>query len=141
MPSDDIAVVRDAVMSFNRHDWDAFAEFLHPRIQATDNQPPIGLAAEIDGRAQYLKACTGWVSEFDDARVEVDEYVDAGECVICVARYCGTGRSSGAYAEQRQFDVYRVADGMIVQARVGFRTRDEATAAASAAEPGSTSGA
>jgi ketosteroid isomerase-like protein len=132
MRSDAVAVVREAVVSFNRHDWGAFEEFLHPRIQATDHQPPIGLADQIDGRAQYMKACKGWVGEFDDARVEVDEVVDAGNCVVCAARYCGTGRVSGARTEQRQFDVYRVEAGLIVDAQVGFRTRGEALAAASA---------
>jgi ketosteroid isomerase-like protein len=135
MRSDAVAVVRDAVASFNRHDWDSFAEFLHPRIRATDHQPPIGLAAQIDSRAEYIKACKGWVAEFDDARVEVDELVDAGDCVVCAARYCGTGRLSGARTEQRQFDFFRVEDGVIVEARVGFRTRAEALAAAGGPMP------
>jgi ketosteroid isomerase-like protein len=129
MGPDAVAVVRDAVAAFNRHDWDAVAELLHPRIQATDHQPPIGLATQVDGRAAYIKACQGWVAEFDDARIEVDEIVDAGDCVVCAARYCGTGRLSGARAEQRQFDLFRVENGVIVEARVGFRTRDEALAA------------
>jgi ketosteroid isomerase-like protein len=129
MQTNAVAVVRDAVASFNRHDWDAVAEFLHPRIQGTDHQAPIGLAPHTHGRAEYIKACKGWVAEFDDARIEVDELVDAGDCVVCAARYCGTGRLSGARTEQRQFDLYRVEDGVIVEARVGFRTRDEALAA------------
>jgi ketosteroid isomerase-like protein len=127
--SDAAAVVRDAVASFNRHDWDAVAELLHLRIQATDHQAPIGLAGQIDGRAAYIEACRGWVAEFDDARIEVDELIDAGDCVVCVARYCGTGRLSGARTELRQFDLFRVEDGVIVEARLGFRALDQALAA------------
>src|SRR2546423_1864955 len=130
MRPDAVAVVREAVKVFNRHNWAAFEQLLHPKISAVDHQAPIGVASELVGSAQYVKARRTWTEMFDGARVEVDEYIQMEDQVICSARYCGAGRLSGAKTELRQFDVYRVADGAIVEAEVGFKTLDEALAAA-----------
>ena len=129
MAAEPIEVVRAAVDHFNRHDWAALERLLHPKIHAVDHQAPIGIASEITSSAQYVKASRAWTEMFASARVEVDEYAEAGNQVVCSARYCGVGGSSGIPAEQRQFDVYRVADGVIVEALVGVRTLDEAFAA------------
>jgi ketosteroid isomerase-like protein len=123
-----IEVVRAAVDHFNRHDWAALEGLLHPQIHALDHQAPIGIASEITSSAQYVKASRTWTEMFEGARVEVDDYTEAGDQVVCSARYCGVGGVSGIPTEQRQFDVYRVADGVIVEALVGFRSLDEALA-------------
>jgi hypothetical protein len=133
-----IAVVRAAVEVFNRYDWAALERLLHPEVRAADQQAPIGVASEMTSRAQYVKASRAWVEMFESAEVIVDEYVEAGEQVLCSARYCGVGQLSGIPTEQRQFDVYRVVNGVIVEALVGFRTRAEALAVV-AVEPASDS--
>jgi hypothetical protein len=132
MTQEPIAVVRAAVEVFNRHDWAALEQMLDPEIRAVDHQAPIGIASELTSRAQYVKACRLWTEMFDSARVEVDAYEEAGEQIVCTARYCGVGGASGIPVEARQFDVYRVVDALIVEALVGFRSIDEALAAVSA---------
>jgi hypothetical protein len=131
MAADPIAVVRAAVEVFNRHDWAALERLLDPRMHALDHQAPIGIASDITSSAQYVKACRLWTEMFDSARVEVDAYDEAGEQIVCTARYCGVGGASGIPVEARQFDVYRVVDGVIVEALVGFRSIDEARAVVS----------
>jgi ketosteroid isomerase-like protein len=128
MSPEPIEVVRAAVDHFNRHDWAALERLLHPEVHAVDHQAPIGVASEMTNSAQYVKACRAWTEMFEGARVEVDDYADAGDQVVCSARYCGVGGLSGIAAEMRQFDVYRVVDGVIVEALVGFRSLDEAFA-------------
>jgi hypothetical protein len=43
-------------------------------------------------------------------------------------RFHGVGRDSGIPVSNRQFEVYRLIEGKIVEMRAGFHDRDEALA-------------
>jgi len=49
-----------------------------------------------------------------------------GDFVMAEVRFNGVGRDSGIPVSNRQFEVYRLVAGKIVEIRVGFRDRDEA---------------
>jgi ketosteroid isomerase-like protein len=124
--SSPLIVVQEAFELWNRHDWDAFTRYIHPAIRAVDRQPPIDQRETIDSRAAYMKATLDLVEMFDDARMEFESVTEEGDHVICDVFYCGIGPSSGVPTRQHQIDVYRVADGVIVEAECGFRTIGEA---------------
>ena len=48
---------------------------------------------------------------YDDVRVEPEDYVDAGDSVVVVARFQGTARGSGLHVDQRFAFVWTVRDG------------------------------
>jgi hypothetical protein len=68
-----------------------------------------------------------WMEIFDDWGLEVRDLVDLCDgFVMTEVRFDGVGRDSGARVSNRQFEVYRLVDGKIVEIRVGFHDRDEA---------------
>jgi hypothetical protein len=61
--------------------------------------------------------------------MEVSDLVDlGGECVLADVSFSGIGRDSGIRVSNRQFEVYRLVAGRIVEMRVGFHERAEALA-------------
>ena len=61
--------------------------------------------------------------------MDVCDLVDlGGEFVLADVSFRGVGRDSGIPVSNRQFEVYRLVGGRIVEMRVGFHERAEALA-------------
>ena len=80
---------------------------------------------EIDGFLQT------WTAAFDDWSIEVEEYVEAGENVVCLTRQRGRPKGTDAYVEMVFAQVMHVRGGKIAEIRV-FGDREEALAATGA---------
>jgi uncharacterized protein len=85
-----------------------------PDIHGTYDDP--GTAAEVMGV---------WLSEWENWRCEAEEYVPAGNRVVVLARYRGTGSGSGVEIETPGAHVWTMRDGRAVGLMV-FRDRDRA---------------
>ena len=66
---------------------------------------------------------------YDDLRIEAEEYVDAGERVVVVARSCRRARARGMELDLRLAFVWTVRDGKLAGMEQ-FPERDEALRAA-----------
>jgi len=62
---------------------------------------------------------------YEDLRVEAEEYVDAGDTIVVVARAHGTARGSGLHMDQRLAFVWTVREGKPVQMEQ-FPNREDA---------------
>ena len=45
-----------------------------------------------------------WRESFDEFRAEISEYIDAGDHVVCVTRWTGRGKASGAVVDVAQVE-------------------------------------
>jgi len=66
------------------------------------------------------------LAAFDDFTADVEEYIDAGDAVVTVTRWHGTGRESGINVDTYTAEVYEFANGRVVRATAGYP--DKATA-------------
>ena len=66
---------------------------------------------------------------FEDARVDIDEMLDAGDRVVVLATLRGRGRGSGADVERRQGYVWTLREGKAIRFE-WFNSPDEAMRAA-----------
>jgi ketosteroid isomerase-like protein len=66
-------------------------------------------------------------------QLEVDEFIDAGDCVVVVFRQISRGRASGAELTNRFAFVYALRNGRIFYME-GYRTREKALEAVGLAE-------
>ena len=80
----------------------------------------------VDGLIRYL---TEWLEPFSEYRIEILDYVDAGDCVLTPSRQWGTGEGSGVRVEIELTTLYEVRDGAIRRMHQ-FDTLEEALAAA-----------
>ena len=58
---------------------------------------------------------TSFADEFDEFRVEVDDFVDGGDKIVVMNRVRGRGRTSGAVVDLRFPTVVTIRQGKIVR--------------------------
>jgi ketosteroid isomerase-like protein len=128
MSQENVEVAKAAFEAYNRGDLDAWVADADPDIEwhvlpeATDPGPH-------RGRQVILERGKLWQQMFGGLRVEVLEYIDAGDYVIAPVRM--RGRAPGSDAEVALDEVYvsKFRNGKIVELRE-YRTKADALEAA-----------
>ena len=94
-----------------------------PDVEIHDHDTPDqGEYRGHDGLARWLEE---WGAAWAEWRIELDEFIDAGDCVAIFIRMKAVGRGSGIEVDRPDALVYRISDGLI--ARIDyFNDRDEA---------------
>jgi ketosteroid isomerase-like protein len=126
MSQENVEIVRRGNAAFNRGDYVGFAETLHPEVEFRDHAHAADVTETLKGAQTLLSLLSEWRESFDDFRAEISEYIEAGNHVVCVTRWTGTGKASDAAVDVSQVDVYELRDGRIVQATLAYP--DKATA-------------
>jgi ketosteroid isomerase-like protein len=79
-----------------------------------------------EGYKQFI----GWLrDEFEDARLDVNDVIDAGDRVLASLTLRGRGRQSGAATSWDVWQVWTIRDGRIVRGQA-FTDKTEALEAA-----------
>jgi ketosteroid isomerase-like protein len=133
MSRENVEIVKRAVDAFNAHDLDRYLRVLDPEFEFVDHG---GAVAEEQGSGieAIRRLVEGWFEAFPDFRASVEEFIDAGDHVVCVTTWQGTGAGSGLPYYQPAAEVMTVRDGKIVCAELGFADRSEALKAAGLSE-------
>ena len=126
MSQENVEIVRRANAAFNKGDYDGYADRLHPEIEFRDHAHAADASEMLKGTQALLSLLSEWRESFDDFRAEISQYIDAGDHVVCVTRWTGTGKASDAAVDVSQVDVYELRQGKIVRATLAYP--DKATA-------------
>ena len=130
MSQENVEVVRRANAAFNRGDAMVSVEVWASDAELRDLANAPDQASVVRGRDAIQAVGNLWTAAFDEFSADIEEYIDAGDFVICAARWHGQGKASGASIDLHQFDVYELREGQIVRGTLGFRTKAEAMEAA-----------
>jgi len=129
MSQENVERVRRAFAAYNRGDLDAAVSDFAEDCQYIASGALPGERGVYRGREGYKKF-VGWLrSEFDDARIETDEIIDAGNQVVASLTLRGRGRRSGAETSWTIWQVWTVRDGEFAHGQ-GFTDKAEAFEAA-----------
>lgn len=122
-----VEIVRTMLETWDTLGIEHAADVLDPDVELVDLQAVMGMQDRGRGAAELDRMAKQWTEIFDDWGLEVSNLVSLGRDFV-MAEVCfeGVGRDSGAPVSNRQFEVYRLVAGRIVEIRVGFRDRDEA---------------
>jgi ketosteroid isomerase-like protein len=134
MSQENVEIGTRAVAAFNSRDVDAVLRFYSPDAELRDLANAPDQATTLKGIDAIREAWTLWTAAFDELRVDVEEWTDAGDAVIAAAHWQGRGKASGMSIDVRQFDVFEFREGQIVRATLGFRSNEEALEAAGLSE-------
>jgi ketosteroid isomerase-like protein len=127
MSQANVEIVRAMIETWEAHGFDATIAAFDPDVELVDLQSAMGMQDRGSGPEELRRIAEQWTEIFDDWRVEVREVVDlGGDWVMAHVRFHGVGRDSGIPVSNRQFEVYRLVGGKIVEIRVGFHDRAEA---------------
>jgi ketosteroid isomerase-like protein len=124
-----VEIVKRAFEAFNRGDLDAAVADVAADCRYIASGAVPGFADAYRGPEGY-KRFMGWlVDQFDEARVELAEVIEAGDQVVARVTSKGRGWQSGVETSMDVWQVWTIRDAKAVHG-VGFRSREEALAAA-----------
>lgn len=127
MSQENVEIVRAMLDTWNTRGIDETIDAFDPDVELVDLQSAMGMQDRGRGPAELGRMAEQWTEIFDDWGLEVRDVIDlGGDFVMADVRFDGVGRDSGAPVSSRQFEVYRLVGGRIVEIRVGFHDRDEA---------------
>lgn len=81
------------------------------------------------GIGAFTAAAEAVSDTFEEARVDIEEFFDAGDRVVVIATLRGRGRGSGADVERRQGYVWTLRDGKAIRFQ-WFNSAEQALEAA-----------
>jgi ketosteroid isomerase-like protein len=131
MSQENVEMVREIYRGWARGDFSAGADVLASDFEY--RQLPGAVEPGSPRGAEVGRALRGIFDVYEDFRVDAEEYIDAGEQVVVVARSHGTARGSRMQLEQRFAFVWTVKDGKLARTQV-YPTRREALGAIGLAE-------
>jgi ketosteroid isomerase-like protein len=134
MTEENIEIAKLANAALNRGDFEGVAEFFTADAVLQDLQNAPDQPVTVEGVQAIRQTLSLWAAAFDELRVDIEEYVDAPDAVICAAHWQGQGKTSGISIDVHQFDLYEFREGKVVRAVLGFRSKNEALEAAGLSE-------
>jgi ketosteroid isomerase-like protein len=115
-----VEIVRGAFDAFLRGDMDAAMEAFD-----TDIEWDVTLRADgrvYQGHEGVRQGIGDWIGVWDDYRVAIEEYVDAGDDVVVLATESGRGKGSGIESEQKVTFTWSLSDGKVTRVKITARS-------------------
>jgi ketosteroid isomerase-like protein len=134
MSEENVEATKLAVAALNRGDFEGLEELYAADAVLQDLQNAPDQPVTVEGVQAIRQTLKLWAAAFDELRVDIGEYIDGPNAVICAAHWQGQGKASGISVDVHQFDLYEFRDGRVVRAVLGLRTRNEALEAAGLSE-------
>jgi len=125
MSEENVEIVKRAADAFNGRDLETWATFFDPAFEFVDH---MGAVAEESGSSfeAIRRQAEGWLETFPDFRAETTDLVDAGDRVITVTHWQGTGAGSGLSYSQHAAEIVTIRDGKFVYWEMGFESKEAA---------------
>ena len=134
MSQENVEIVRDAVVAYNRGDLDTLLAYCADDIDYRAVEGALDDRGPMHGKDAVRAYFQDWLDTFDDLKAEPLELIDAAdEQVVTVLRFGGRAKLSGVEADLTFAVVYTLRDGKVARGRE-YWTRDEALEAAGLSE-------
>jgi ketosteroid isomerase-like protein len=98
--------------------WRRAEAWLDPDFEYTED-PALPGAGTYHGIAEFREVVTSYRDVFGEMRLDMEQYVDAGDCVLVLINWWAQGLH-GVAAELRQAGIFTVRDGKVASWRVMF---------------------
>jgi ketosteroid isomerase-like protein len=133
MSQENVELIRRVNAAFNRGDWDSWLAVLDRDFVYYEGGSYLDTPSVVRGRDEMRRAIESFVADLDGFRADIVELFDAGDRVLCMTRWRGTGKSSGLPVELLEAIVYTIRNRLIIEGRV-FSDRAEALEAVDLSE-------
>jgi uncharacterized protein len=124
MSEANVELVRTIYDRFRANDNEAALALHHPDIEVHD-RPEAPDPQVYRGHAGVLESLSVSQAAFDGLDLAPEEFIDAGDDVVVVFRFRGTGRGSGVPIDQRLAHRWQIRDGLAVRMTV-YSSREQA---------------
>jgi ketosteroid isomerase-like protein len=128
MSEDNVEAVRRLFAYWERGEWEAGADLVHPDFEAVFSATAFPDPGSYRGAGGTLDAWRRWLEAWDAFTIELEEVIDLGARVIALNRLRGRGKASGIAVDSEVGCIFDCAEGRIV--RMEFCDRQHALDAA-----------
>jgi ketosteroid isomerase-like protein len=129
--SENLDLVRSIYAAFEHGDF-GLADWADPEIEHVTVEGAD--AGSRTGRSGLRRAVRNWLSDFDDLRLEAEDYRELDDHrVLVLNKTSGRGKTSGLDIGQKGAEVYEIHDGKVTRI-VAYFDRDRALADLGVAE-------
>jgi ketosteroid isomerase-like protein len=119
MSQENVDAIRRSNHAFNEGDLEgALQLFDSDAVYYEQPGNPLDTGEVLRGLDQIRESVSSYIAQFPDFRSEIDELLEAGDKVVCVQRWTGTGRGSGIPTELAEVVVHTFEKGKVTEARV-----------------------
>jgi ketosteroid isomerase-like protein len=135
MTEENVEVVRRAwEAAWVRNDNETALALYDPEVQIDLTAVPhVGQSRVYFGLEGVQEWLRDLLASFGEMKVEVEEWIDAGERVIAMVHNYGRGKRSGVAVDKPEAHLWTVRDGLLVRLQI-FPTRSDALEAAGLSE-------
>jgi ketosteroid isomerase-like protein len=125
MSEEHVEVVRRSFDAWNRRDYDAWVERVHPEVEWVSE-----LATQFEGPGRVFRGLEEMRRYWDewhalwDVAIELTDLRDLGDTVIAIGHVRARGEASGVDLERPIAYVLEFEDGLARRARSYFDTRE-----------------
>jgi len=127
MSEENVAVVRRGLERFMKTGEVLEETFDVESLEVHDHDILDG--RDYRGAEGFMEWLEDWSAAWEEWSLDPEEYIDAGERVIVVAKMHARGRGSGVEVDRQDALLYELRDGLIVRIDY-FNNRSEALTAA-----------
>jgi ketosteroid isomerase-like protein len=133
MSQENVDMLRAGFDAFNRGDLEGFVADLAPDFEYIPSGRLPDTEDSYRGPDEF-KRFIGWLpDQFDDARMEAHDFIDADDQVVVSMTNHGRGKASGVETAWKVWVVWTFRDGKAVRG-LGFTSKEEALKAAGLSE-------
>jgi ketosteroid isomerase-like protein len=124
--SQNVEVVKRSNAAINSGEYDRALDALHPDVEWRDFMHAPDAPECVRGVPAVRALMSQWLTAFDEFTMEIGEYIDAGDSVVCVTHSHGKGKASGLEIDLHAAEVYEFEDGQIVRVTWGYADKSAA---------------
>ncbi len=121
MSQENVEIVKRAWKAHARRDNASAFQSYDPEVEIYGGLDGSVVYRGLDGVREFFR---DWVSDFDDFRSDVEEWIDAGDSVIAAVRVSGRGKKSGIAVDSRDWHAWTLRDGKMWRLRIYAERRE-----------------
>jgi ketosteroid isomerase-like protein len=114
MPQEKVEIVRQIYSEWGRGNFRAGTELFDPRTQLV-LRPPLPEAGTYHGPEEIRGYMLGFLEAWDNAAIEGESFIAAGDSVVVGVHQHATGTESGIPVELRYFQVWTFRGGTVAR--------------------------
>jgi uncharacterized protein len=120
---ENVEILRRSNAALRRGDLTGIYADFDSDVEWRDLQHAPDMPECVHGLESLSGVLQQWLAAFDSFAAEVEEYIDAGDAVVTITRWHGTGKESGLPIDAYTAEVYEFADGRVVRVTAGYPDR------------------
>jgi uncharacterized protein len=115
MAQDNIEIVRTALDAWNRGDWEATLNFMHPDVEWRTSTPILDLPPVSHGHEGVRAFWRTWTASWNEIRADPEEFIPIGDDGVLLLLRWRARSNAGLDVDQQVAWHFTIRDGLLTR--------------------------